>query len=136
MKLRGEDRFEEPVALCMFMHLNSTTVLSTCLKRGVEAPVDFVAMRKQVRKFVDPGDLEWLFSDFMVRFATLRAELTRGLVAGIEAAERIYAFDAEFRTLFDGLRDIPKAPLDTRLDPMGRNNFHFVRDLFNDMIRG
>jgi hypothetical protein len=53
----------------------------------------------------------------------------------VEAAERIGEFDAEFNALFDGLGTISKAPLDTRLDPMGRNNFFLVRNLLNDMIR-
>jgi hypothetical protein len=134
VKLRGEAQFEEPVALCMFMHLNST-VLSSCLKRGVEAPEDFVAMRRQVGKLIDPGDLEWQFSEFVVRFAALRAGLMRGPMVGLEAAEKVRTFDAEFKMLFNGLGTIPKAPLDTRMDPMGRNNFHLVRNLLKDMIR-
>lgn len=134
VKLRGGAQFEEPVALCMFMHLNST-VLSSCWKRGVGVPEDFVVMRKMVEKLVDPGDLEWQFSELVVRFAALRSAIKRGLMTGGEVVERVAALDVEFKALFGGLGPNSKGSLDTRFDPMGRNKFCLVRDLLDDMTR-
>jgi len=134
VKLRGEKQFKDPVGLCMFLHLNSN-VLSSCLRRGVEVPEEFIAIRKLVGRLMHPDDLEWQLSELVVQFAALRADLKRGVPRNKKVEEQVRVLDREFKGLFAAVSSIPKVPLGARLDPKGRNYFQLVQELLDDTIR-
>jgi hypothetical protein len=94
VKLRGCEQFQDDVGLRMFHQLTSN-VLTSCLEREVEVPIDLLTLRSYASQYVDTNDLRWRFSELMIRFITLRVAMTRGEISFIAATRAAAELDIE-----------------------------------------
>ncbi len=83
VKLRGYQQFQDRMSVILFVHLGSY-IVSSCLERGVEVPVDFINLRRQVEEYVDVSEPSWQLSDLMVRAAKFRSAAIQGMLSEVE----------------------------------------------------
>lgn len=134
LKLRGEGQFRNPLGVCMFIHLN-TSVMTSCLKRGVEIPDEYIEMMDIFGRTTRRDDLEWQSAKLIVRFAALRTRLNSDEVDSHATWKSLVELDEEFQPLLVSLGAFPKTPLEDRRDAKGHNLFLLARDLLADTIQ-
>jgi len=95
LKLRGNAQFQDAVSLAMFQHLSSSLIPS-CLERGIAIPKVYLRFRSQAARFVDTNDPDWRLSDLMIQLAKLRASLKESKPASTQAIATAQYLDLEF----------------------------------------
>jgi hypothetical protein len=81
VKLRGQKQFDGWLGKSLFWQLSSA-VLTNCLERDVELPVQFVEMRSLVMTSRDTSDVRWRLEELMGRLICLKACLKIGKIWG------------------------------------------------------
>ena len=94
VKLRGCDQFRDDVGLRMFHQLNSN-ILTRCLERDVEVPLDLLTLRSHASQHVDTQDRQWRLSELLIRFIGIRAAMKSGEISALSAAIAVSELDIE-----------------------------------------
>ncbi|KAE8446621.1 hypothetical protein EG329_011814 [Mollisiaceae sp. DMI_Dod_QoI] len=137
-KLRGLAQFNDPVSVAMFHHL-SRNILSSCLKRGVTLPADYIQFRTQVSASIPASDEKWRAENLLIDFIDFKSKLETRNIDHEEAQMTMEGLQREYRELctvfMPETEKGPNSKNPTSESPIqGRNNFCSVRELMDGIF--
>jgi hypothetical protein len=77
MALRGPGLMESREGVQIFLHM-CRCLITYCIMRPVEVPVEMVALREAAARFLDTGNSAWVLEEVMIKLAKFRAEVEAG----------------------------------------------------------